>query len=102
MAGDIGGVGCMVDSCHTYENGRDVREQNCLEGTTFTNDTPKKVGGGDTLGGYLDEMVVNEHYVIRIPSGMDRAATSPLLFARITTCSPMQHWKHRDIQRVGI
>jgi uncharacterized zinc-type alcohol dehydrogenase-like protein len=101
-AGDIGGVGCMVDSCRTCENCRDDREQNCLEGATFTYDSPDKVGGGHTYGGYSDKMVVAEHFVIRIPPGMDLAAAAPLLCAGITTFSPMQHWRLKAGQRVGI
>lgn len=47
-------------------------------------------------------MVVTEHFVIRIPPGMDLAATAPLLCAGITTFSPMQHWKLAKGQRVGV
>jgi alcohol dehydrogenase (NADP+) len=34
--GDIGGVGCMVNSCDMCENCLADREQNCLAGATFT------------------------------------------------------------------
>jgi uncharacterized zinc-type alcohol dehydrogenase-like protein len=100
--GDIGGVGCMVDSCRTCDNCRDDREQNCLNGATFTYDSEDKISGGHTYGGYSDKMVVTEHFVIRIPPGVDLAATAPLLCAGITTFSPMQHWKLKAGQRVGI
>lgn len=33
--GDIGGVGCMVDSCGACENCLDEREQNCLKRDNF-------------------------------------------------------------------
>ncbi|RYG42576.1 NAD(P)-dependent alcohol dehydrogenase, partial [bacterium] len=42
--GDIAGVGCMVDSCRTCENCEADREQNCLNGTTFTYGSPDKRG----------------------------------------------------------
>src|SRR4051812_37714762 len=100
--GDIGGVGCMVNSCRTCENCRADREQNCLKGTTFTYDAPDPVSGGHTFGGYSDTIVVTEHFVIRIPPGADLAATAPLLCAGITTFSPMQHWKLSGGQRVGV
>jgi len=101
--GDIGGVGCVVNSCRTCENCAADREQNCTRGATFTYNSPdpdKK--GAHTYGGYSDKMVVAEHFVIRIPPGMDLAATAPLLCAGITTFSPMQHWKLGAKQRVGV
>jgi uncharacterized zinc-type alcohol dehydrogenase-like protein len=100
--GDIGGVGCMVNSCCTCENCPADREQNCLNGATFTYNSPDPVSGGHTFGGYSDKMVVPEHFVIRIPPGADLAATAPLLCAGITTFSPMQHWKLSAGQRVGV
>ena len=65
--GDIGGVGCMVDSCRTCDNCLSDREQNCLNGTTFTYNSPDKMSGGYTYGGYSEKMVVTEHFVVRIP-----------------------------------
>jgi uncharacterized zinc-type alcohol dehydrogenase-like protein len=101
--GDIGGVGCMVDSCRTCDSCRSDREQNCENGATFTYNAPDKHGTAPvTYGGYSDKIVVTEHFVIRIPPGMDLAATAPLLCAGITTFSPMQHWKLAKGQRVGV
>lgn len=100
--GDIGGVGCMVASCGTCENCLADREQNCLSGATFTYNSPDPGTGGHTFGGYSDKMVVPEHFVIRIPPGVDLAATAPLLCAGITTFSPMQHWKLGRGQEVGV
>jgi uncharacterized zinc-type alcohol dehydrogenase-like protein len=101
--GDIGGVGCMVNSCRTCENCAADREQNCTKGATFTYNSPDSDKKGEhTFGGYSDKMVVTEHFVIRIPPGMDLAATAPLLCAGITTFSPMQHWKVAAKQRVGV
>ena len=101
--GDIGGVGCMVDSCRTCEMCEDDREQICENGTTFTYGSKDKHGtASQTYGGYSDKIVVTEHFVIRIPPGMDLAATAPLLCAGITTFSPMQHWDLKRNQRVAI
>ncbi|WP_404649525.1 NAD(P)-dependent alcohol dehydrogenase [Dyella flagellata] len=100
--GDIAGVGCMVDSCGTCENCRDDREQNCLNGATFTYDYPDKVSGGRTYGGYAKAIVVTEHFVFRIPPGANLPGMAPLLCAGITTFSPMQHWKLQPGQRVGV
>jgi uncharacterized zinc-type alcohol dehydrogenase-like protein len=92
----------MVNSCGTCENCLSDREQNCLNGTTFTYNSPDPVLGGFTFGGYSDKIVVPEHFVIRIPPGADLAATAPLLCAGITTFSPLQHWKLSAGQRVGV
>ena len=101
--GDIGGVGCLVDSCRVCDSCRNGREQNCEQGATFTYNSPDKSGAGQvTYGGYSDKMVVTEHFVIRIPPGADLAATAPLLCAGVTTFSPMQHWKLTAGQRVGV
>lgn len=100
--GDIGGVGCMVDACGTCDNCLAGREQNCLNGTTFTYDSNDRVSGGHTFGGYSDKIVVTENFVIRIPPGVDLPAMAPLLCAGITTFSPMQHWKLASGQRVGV
>jgi uncharacterized zinc-type alcohol dehydrogenase-like protein len=100
--GEIGGVGCMVNSCGKCENCVEDREQNCLEGATFTYDSADPVLGGRTFGGYSDKIVVPEHFVIRIPPGADLAATAPLLCAGITTFSPMQHWHVKSGQNVGV
>jgi uncharacterized zinc-type alcohol dehydrogenase-like protein len=100
--GDIGGVGCMVNSCGTCENCLADREQNCLKGATNTYNSPDPATGGHTFGGYSDKVVVTERFVIRIPPGADLAATAPLLCAEITTFSPMQHWKVAGGQRVGV
>jgi uncharacterized zinc-type alcohol dehydrogenase-like protein len=100
--GDIAGVGTMVDSCRTCDNCLADREQNCLNGATFTYNSPDRVSGGHAFGGYSDKIVVAEHFVIRIPPGADLPATAPLLCAGITTFSPMQHWKLEAGQRVGV
>jgi alcohol dehydrogenase (NADP+) len=100
--GDIGGVGCMVDSCRVCANCVADLEQYCLNGATFTYASPDPATGGHTLGGYSERIVVTEHFVIRIPPGADLAATAPLLCAGITTFSPMQHWKLEGGQNIGV
>lgn len=100
--GDVGGVGCMVDSCGTCENCLDEREQNCLNGTTFTYDSPDKISGGFTFGGYSERIVVNERFVIHIPPQVHLAAYAPLLCAGVTTFSPMRHWKLVKNQKFAV
>jgi len=100
--GDIGGVGAMVDSCGTCKQCLAGREMNCEKGATFTYNTPDKISGGMTSGGYSEGIVVAEHFVLRISPGVNLAATAPLLCAGITTFSPMQHWELEAGQRVGV
>jgi uncharacterized zinc-type alcohol dehydrogenase-like protein len=100
--GDYAGVGCFVDSCGTCVNCLDDREQNCVNGATFTYNAPDAALGGMTYGGFSDKMVVSEHYVIRIPPGVNLAGTAPLLCAGITTFSPLQHWRVTRGQKVGV
>ena len=100
--GDYGGVGCMVDSCGTCENCLADREQICVNGTTFTYDSPDKASGGHTFGGYSERIAVTEKFVIRIPPGMNLKATAPILCAGVTTFSPIRHWEVKPSQRVAV
>ncbi|MBL4561287.1 MAG: NAD(P)-dependent alcohol dehydrogenase [Labilibaculum sp.] len=99
--GDAAGVGCMVDACLGCENCEDDREQNCKD-VAFIYNSPDKISGGHTYGGYSDKIVVKEHFAIRIPPGVDHAAMAPLLCAGITTFSPIRHWDVSKNQKVGV
>lgn len=100
--GDIVGVGCMVDSCHTCENCQDDLEQFCEEGPVFTYNSPDKHSGGMTYGGYSESIVVDEAFVLHIPKNLDLAGTAPLLCAGITTYSPLRHNNVTQGQKVGV
>lgn len=100
--GDIGAVGCMVDSCRTCSSCRAGFEQYCLSFPTFTYNGEDKHLGGPTFGGYSTSIVVDEAFVLRVPAGLDLAATAPLLCAGITTYSPLRHWKVGPGQKVGV
>ncbi|MBF4516868.1 NAD(P)-dependent alcohol dehydrogenase [Flavobacterium sp. ANB] len=90
--GDLAGVGCLVDSCHTCESCKQDLEQYCLNGFTGTYNGKDKHIGGHTFGGYSEKVVVDEHFALKIPSNLDLAAVAPLLCAGITTWSPLRHW----------
>jgi uncharacterized zinc-type alcohol dehydrogenase-like protein len=100
-AGDIVGVGCLVGADLTCPNCRDNFEQFCPNGI-FTYNSPDSHLGGVTYGGYSDSIVVNEHFVLRVPSNLDLAGTAPLLCAGITTYSPMRHWGVTKGKKVGV
>src|SRR6266567_2760256 len=76
--GDLAGVGCLVDSDHTCPNCHDNLEQLCPD-QTLTFNSPDKHLGGVTYGGYSDSIVVDEHFVLRVPSTLNLAGVAPLL-----------------------
>jgi alcohol dehydrogenase (NADP+) len=100
--GDLAGVGCMVDSCRSCANCKDGLEQYCEAGSTATYSGREKDGKTLTQGGYSDAIVVDEDFVLKVPTSLDPAAAAPLLCAGITTYSPLQQWKVGPGQRVGV
>ena len=100
--GDLVGVGCLVDSCRDCPDCREDLEQFCAAGMVFTYNSPDKHTGKMTYGGYSGQVVVDEHFVLRISDKLNPAAVAPLLCAGITTYSPMKHWRVSKGQKVGI
>lgn len=100
--GGLAAVGCIVDSCRRCANCRAGLEQFCDAVFTGTYNAPDKHLGGVTYGGYSKRIVVDEHFVLRVPEGLDPAAVAPLLCAGITTYSPLRHWKAGKGRKVGI
>ena len=101
-AGDLVGVGCMVDSCRHCQPCADGLEQYCDNGMTGTYGSTEKETGRPTQGGYSSDIVVNEQFVLRVPDTLDPAAVAPLLCAGITTWSPLRQWKVGPGSRVGV
>ncbi|MCE9572622.1 MAG: NAD(P)-dependent alcohol dehydrogenase [Deltaproteobacteria bacterium] len=102
--GDRVGVGCMVDACRTCDSCQAGLEQYCdKRGTVYTYNSPDKHQlGKPTYGGYSSHVVVDQAFVLRIPSNLDLAAAAPLLCAGITTYSPLRHWGVTEGSRVGV
>jgi uncharacterized zinc-type alcohol dehydrogenase-like protein len=100
--GDLAGVGCMVDSCRRCINCDDGLEQYCDHGFTGTYNSPDKRSGGVTYGGYSTSIVVDDHFVLRMPDNLDPAAAAPLLCAGITTYSPLREWGVGKGHKVGV
>jgi uncharacterized zinc-type alcohol dehydrogenase-like protein len=100
--GDLVGVGCMVDSCKKCVNCKDGLEQFCTEGMVGTYNSLERDGKTPTYGGYSNCIVVNEDFVLKVPSNLDLKAVAPLLCAGITTYSPLKHWKVGKGQKVCI
>ncbi|MGA9650626.1 NAD(P)-dependent alcohol dehydrogenase [Pedobacter sp.] len=100
--GDMAAVGCIVDSCRTCESCKKDLEQYCLPGFTGTYNGKDKHLGGRTYGGYSEKVVVDEHFVLKVPENLDAAATAPLLCAGITTWSPLKHWNVGPGSKVAV
>jgi uncharacterized zinc-type alcohol dehydrogenase-like protein len=102
QVGDLVGVGCMVGADHECPNCRDGFEQFCPD-ATFTYNSPDGHGTAlVTYGGYSDSIVVDERFVLRVPSNLDLAGAAPLLCAGITTYSPLRHWGITKGKKAGV
>jgi uncharacterized zinc-type alcohol dehydrogenase-like protein len=99
--GDLVGVGCLVDSDHTCPNCRDDLEQLCPNQTLTFNSADKHLGSV-TYGGYSESIVVDEHFVLAVPTNLDLAGVAPLLCAGITTYSPMRRWGDLTGKKIGV
>ena len=88
--GDRVGVGCFVDSCRSCSSCEAGLEQYCA-GVVFTY-SARGNDGATTQGGYSQELVVDQDYVLRIPESLPMDAAAPLLCAGITLYSPLRHW----------
>ncbi len=99
--GDTVGVGCMVGSCGQCDHCQQSLEQYCHTGCIGTYNGVES-DGNITKGGYANNIVVNEKFVLHIPQNLPLAAAAPLLCAGITTYSPLKHWKINKNHKVGI
>ena len=99
--GDLAAVGCMVDSDGTCPDCKEGLEQFCPN-ATLTYNFPDKHTGGVTYGGYSDSVVVDERFVLKVPTNLDPAGVAPLLCAGITTFSPLHHWGVTKGKKVGV
>lgn len=98
---DLAAVGCLVDSDGTCPHCQANLEQFCPN-LTFTFNSPDKHLGGVTYGGYSDSIVVDERFVLRVPTNLNLPGVAPLLCAGITTYSPLRHWGVTKGKKVGV
>jgi uncharacterized zinc-type alcohol dehydrogenase-like protein len=101
-AGDLVGVGCLVDSCRECSSCTKGLEQYCVEGPVFTYNGIDRHDGRVTYGGYSERLLVSERFVAQLPDGLDPAAAAPILCAGITTYSPLRHVGVKPGDRVGV
>ncbi len=107
--GDLAAVGCIVDSCGKCEYCEDGLEQFCDEGVTWSFNSPDKLSGGMTFGGFSESYVCDEKYMLKMPEFKNLptgqaglAAAAPLLCAGITVYSPLKHWQAGPGKKVGV
>ncbi len=100
--GDRVAVGCMVDSCQQCDQCARGDEQFCREGMTQTYNSPDRIDGQMTYGGYSKHIVVREEFVLSVPDVLDLSLTAPILCAGITTFSPLRNYQVGPGSRVGV
>ncbi len=101
--GDVVGVGCLVDSCKHCHSCDEGLEQFCENGFVGTYNGPTSDAPGHTLGGYSQQIVVKDDFVLKISHPEEQlAAVAPLLCAGITTWSPLRHWNVGPGKKVGV
>ena len=102
QVGDTVAVGVMVDSCMACDQCLAGWEIFCREGSTGTYNSADRHDGTVTKGGYTDHIVVRDHFVLKVPQGMDEARLAPLLCAGITTYSPLRQYNVGPGTKMGV
>ncbi|MCY7271345.1 MAG: NAD(P)-dependent alcohol dehydrogenase [Sphingomonas bacterium] len=100
--GDSVAVGCMVDSCMKCDQCLEGWEIFCREGCVQTYNSPDRHDKTVSKGGYTDHIVVRDHFVCKVPAGMDVARVAPLLCAGITTYSPLRQYNVGEGTKVAV
>lgn len=100
--GDYAGVGCLVDSCRSCYCCKLGEEQYCESGAAGTYNSYEMDRKTPTYGGYSDNIVVNEDFILHIANNLNLSRVAPLLCAGITTYSPLKQWKVGKGHRVAV
>jgi len=101
--GDMVAVGCLVDSCRQCEPCKEDLEQYCESFPTMTyGGKDRKRGNVLNHGGYSNNIVVDQDFVLSVPAGLDPKGAAPLLCAGITTYSPLRQWNIGPGMTVGV
>ena len=75
--GDLAAVGCLVDADGTCPECQAGLEQFCPN-MILTFNSPDKHLGGVTYGGYAKSIVVDDRFVLRVPTNLTLAGAAPL------------------------
>lgn len=95
------GVGCLVDSCGECEYCQAGEEQFCTKRAVPTYNG-RGYDGEPTYGGYSQQVVVRDRFVVTIPDSIELQDAAPLLCAGITTYVPLKHWKVDEGTKLAI
>ena len=91
----------MVDSCGECEYCVAGEEQFCLKGNVQTYNG-REYDGTPTYGGYSQQIVVKDRFVVDIPERIELHDAAPLLCAGITTYVPLKHWRVAERTKVAV
>lgn len=94
-------VGTIIDSCSSCESCTAHKEQYCSQ-LVMTIQGKDRVDGSISQGGYAKSIVVNEHFVLKVPSNIFGPAAAPLLCAGITTWVPLKKWNIGPGKKVAV
>lgn len=100
--GDLAAVGCFVDTCRTCASCKEGLDQYCENHVSFTYNGTEQDRKTPTFGGYSDNIILDERYALRVPSGLNLPGVAPLLCAGITTYSPLRHWRVGKGHKLGV
>ncbi len=100
--GDLVGVGVMVDSCRECHFCQQKEEQYCESGFVATYNGIDKHTGDSTWGGYAQNVVVDQDFVVSVPQTLPLAGVAPLLCAGVTVWSPLRHFGVKAGDKVGV
>ncbi|MDO5502459.1 MAG: NAD(P)-dependent alcohol dehydrogenase [Actinomycetia bacterium] len=99
--GDRVGVGCLVDSCGECVQCKDGHENFCENKAVGTyNDTYPD--GEVAMGGYSQQLVVAEHFAVKIPDSLELDVAAPLLCAGVTVYTPLKRWGAGPGRKVAV
>jgi uncharacterized zinc-type alcohol dehydrogenase-like protein len=101
-AGDLAGIGVMIDSCRLCKPCNDYMEQYCTEGMTGTYNGYERDHITVAQGGYSTQIVCAERWVYHISDKLDLAGVAPLLCAGITTYSPLRYANVKAGDKVAV
>jgi alcohol dehydrogenase (NADP+) len=102
-AGDLAGIGCMVDSCRECSSCKNGFEQFCEKGQcVWTYNAYERDGVTLAQGGYSSQIVCDEAFVLKVSDKLPLPGVAPLLCAGITTYSPLRRWKIGKGHQVGV
>ncbi|WOL17472.1 hypothetical protein Cni_G26264 [Canna indica] len=88
--GDTVGAGVIVGCCRECTPCKANVEQYCNKKIWSYNDVYSD--GNPTQGGFASAMVVDQKFLVKIPSGLAPEQAAPLLCAGVTVYSPLKHF----------